>query len=140
MTDNEKTRVELLPPLTLAYIGDAAYELWVRRHLISRGYTRVNELHRLAVKYVNAVTQSRLVSRVEALLTEEEAAVLKRGRNAKSGRQPKNTEVLEYRRATGLEALVGYLYLEGEKERLEEIFHLLVQMVETEENEDLPPG
>ena len=119
-----------LPALTLAYIGDAVYELWVREYLVRQGLAKVNDLHRAAVRYVNALTQSRLVARLEDVLSEEETAVWKRGRNAKSGRQPKNMEMIDYRRATGLEALVGYLYLAGRQDRLTQIFDLLTQLVE----------
>ncbi len=80
--------------MTLAYIGDAVYELWVRRYLVSKGPHRVNDLHHAAVKYVNAGTQSKLVALLEPLLDEKEAAVLRKGRNAKSGRQPKNMEMI----------------------------------------------
>ncbi len=122
----------MLPSLTLAYIGDAVYELWVRQHLISRGCIKVNDLHRMAVKYVNAGTQSELVAHLDAILDEKEAQILKRGRNAKSGRQPKNMEMIDYRRATGLEALVGYLYLLNKQEKLDQIFSLLDQMMESQ--------
>ncbi|HHT64089.1 MAG: Mini-ribonuclease 3 [Bacillota bacterium] len=123
---------EVLSSLTLAYIGDAVYELWVRCYLLSRGPQRVNDLHRETVKYVNAGTQSKFVQLLEPLLDEKEAMVLRKGRNAKSGRQPKKTEMIDYRRATGLEALVGYLYLLNKQERLEEIFSRLVELVERE--------
>ena len=123
---------EFLSPLTLAYIGDAVYELWVRRYLVSKGPHRVNELHREAIKYVNAATQSKLVALLEPVLNEKELAVLRKGRNAKSGRQPKNMDMIDYRRATGLEALVGYLYLLNQPARLEEIFLQLTQLVEKE--------
>lgn len=130
--DKQKTDIDLLSPLILAYIGDAAYELWVRKYLVAQGLTKVNTLHHQAVKYVNAETQSRLVSKLEKILTQEEVAILKRGRNAKSGRQPKSMDMIAYRRATGLEALVGYLYLLGREERLCDIFTVLIQMVEEE--------
>jgi len=118
------------PPLILAYLGDAVYELWVREHLVRQGLCKVNDLHRAAVRYVNAQTQSLLAARLEPLLSEEEVAVWKQGRNAKGGRQPKNMAMIDYRRATGLESLVGHLYLQGEAERLEMIFQLMVQLVE----------
>ena len=105
----------------------------MRNYLISLGYTKVNDLHHMAVKYVNAGTQSRVVSRLTDVLSETEAAVLRRGRNAKSGRQPKNSEMIDYRRATGLESLVGYLYLVGGEERLDMIFAFLVETVEKDE-------
>lgn len=122
-----------MPPLILAYLGDAVYELWVREHLVHRGLCKVNDLHRTAVRYVNAQTQSLLSARLEPLLSPEELQVWKQGRNAKGGRQPKNMEMIDYRRATGLESLVGHLYLKGERGRLETIFQLLVQLVESDQ-------
>ncbi|MDD4753015.1 MAG: ribonuclease III domain-containing protein [Desulfitobacteriaceae bacterium] len=136
MVPNAELDPRLLPPLTLAYIGDAVYELWVRSFLVRKGFTKVNDLHHYAVGFVNADTQSQLVEKLTGFLNEEEATVLKRGRNAKSGRHPKNKGMIEYRRATGLETLVGYLYLLGLNERLEEIFNLLVALVEEETVKD----
>ncbi|MGI6684288.1 MAG: Mini-ribonuclease 3 [Bacillota bacterium] len=130
--NNTSLDPETLSSLTLAYIGDAVYELWVRRYLVSKGSHRVNDLHQEAVKYVNAGMQSKLVGLLEPLLDEKEMAVLKKGRNAKSGRQPKNMEMIDYRRATGLEALVGYLYLSNKQERLEVIFLRLTELMEEE--------
>jgi len=134
MNEERKTWVDLLPPLTLAYIGDAVYELRVRNYLVLKGITKVNVIHRQAVKFVNASTQSKLVAKLDLFLTAEEFAVLKRGRNAKSGRQPKNSDMIEYRRATGLEALIGYLFLSGKQDRLDDIFDILIQMVEAHEH------
>ncbi|MGI6678219.1 MAG: Mini-ribonuclease 3 [Dehalobacterium sp.] len=119
-----------LPALTLAYIGDAVYELWVRKHLIHQGCVRVNALHHQAIKYVNAAAQSELMGLLEPILDDQELRIFKKGRNAKSGRQPKNMDMIDYRRATGLEALVGYLYLLNKQEKLEQIFTILVEMVE----------
>lgn len=119
-----------LSPLALAYIGDAVYEMYVRKHLIEKGITRVNDLHKSAVKYVKATTQAQAVHLIESKLSEEEFRIVKRGRNAKSGQTPKNTDVVEYRYSTGFESLIGYLYLNGEIERLEEIFKIVVAFVE----------
>lgn len=127
--DKITEHAEGLPGLTLAYIGDAVYELWVRNYLVGQGHTKVNDLHRQAVRYVKASTQARLVERLQPILTEEEMDVLKRGRNAKSGHQPKNTEMIDYRMSTGLEALVGFLYLKGRQDRLEEFFYILIELV-----------
>lgn len=121
---------ELLPALTLAYIGDAVYELWVRKHLVTQGCIRVNTLHHQAIKYVNAAAQSELAGRLAPLLDDREMQIFKKGRNAKSGRQPKNMEMIDYRRATGLEALVGYLYLLNKEDKLEQIFMILLEMIE----------
>lgn len=125
----QKQNPDVLPPLTLAYLGDAVYELYVRQQLISRS-VKVHNLHRLAIRRVNNNTQSNLLARIEPELTEKELAVAKRGRNAKSGQVPKNADVLTYRRSTGLEALVGYLYLKQEYERLGWLLNQLETVVE----------
>lgn len=126
---SEDVNPDRAPALVLAYIGDAVYEILVRQHLMESGITKVKELHREAVKFVNAGTQARVVHALENRLTEEEQKVVKRGRNAKSGSPPKNTPVVTYRYGTALEALFGYLYLKDEKERLAEIFELVKTIV-----------
>lgn len=117
--------VQMLPSLALAYIGDAVFELYVRRYLLACGMTNANRLHKSAVTMVCAESQSHLAHDIEPLLTEEEADVLRRGRNAKSGHQPPNVKVTDYRLATGLESLIGYLYLLGRQDRLQVIFEHL---------------
>jgi ribonuclease-3 family protein len=114
-----------LPALALAYIGDAVYELAVREHVLHSGVCKVGELHDKAVAYVRAQRQSALFAEIEALLNAEELEIFRRGRNAKGGHQPPHTSVGTYRRATGLEALIGYLYLKREQERLDSIFAVL---------------
>ncbi|MFZ5942508.1 MAG: Mini-ribonuclease 3 [Bacillota bacterium] len=110
-----------LPSLTLAYIGDAVYELYIRTQALERGNVRVQGLHKESVKMVNAKHQAKLLERIEGKLTEMELAVARRGRNAKSGHVPKNTEVTVYRRSTGFEALIGYLFLKREVNRILEL-------------------
>lgn len=105
-----------LPGLTLAYVGDAVYELYVRRELLKKS-VKAHTLHELAVKRVNNNTQASLLIKLEPELTEIEQSVARRGRNAK-GIVPKNANVQTYRKSTGLEALVGYLYLMKDEERL----------------------
>ena len=107
----------VLPPLSLAYVGDAVSELYVRRNLLKQS-TKVHHLHQLAIRRVNNNTQAALLESILPELTEKEAAIAKRGRNAKSGQVPKNADVVTYRWSTGLEALVGYLYLAKDEERL----------------------
>ncbi|MVP02277.1 Mini-ribonuclease 3 [Paenibacillus lutrae] len=109
---------ELLNPLVLAYIGDAVYEMFVRQYVISLPNQRPNHLHRTTTRYVSAKGQSRALQHMLPLLTEEEAAIVKRGRNAKSGTIPKNADVLEYRHSTAFECLIGYLYYKQSSERL----------------------
>lgn len=102
--------------LELAYLGDTVYDLYVRSHLINRG-GRVRDLHRLAVSFVCAHAQAEALGRIEELLTEDEQAVVRRARNVRQS-PPKNADAAEYHRATALEALIGYLYVTGEGERL----------------------
>ena len=105
-------------PLTLAYIGDAIYDLVIRTIVVERGNRSANNLHKKTVTYVNARVQARMIDALEEELTEEEVAVYHRGRNAKSYTSAKNASIIEYRKATGLEALCGYLYLQGQQERM----------------------
>ena len=108
-------------PLTLAYIGDAVYELVIRSVVVRRGNRPVNDLHRLTIKYVNAGTQAEMIEALADVLTEEEMAVYRRGRNAKPYTKAKNATLQEYRKATGMEALMGYLYLIGATDRMIEL-------------------
>lgn len=108
--------------LSLAHVGDAVYELLVRSRLCMENHTAVTQLHRLTVSQVNAVAQAQAAEKILPLLTEEERSVYKRGRNAKVNSVPHHAEIAQYHAATGLEALFGWLYLQGRKERLEELF------------------
>lgn len=121
----------LVSPLALAYLGDAVYDLYVRQYVLAQASRRVNQLHREATRFVSAKAQARAVRLLEPELTEEEADMLRRGRNAKSHAAPKNTDVLDYRHSTGFECLVGYLYLCKRYERLETILRLSLGLEET---------
>lgn len=105
-------------PLVLAYIGDAVYEIFIRTKVVNGGNAQVNKLHKRSSELVKAASQARLIMSLEEELTEEERAVYKRGRNAKSASMAKNASMKDYRMATGFEALVGYLYLSEQYERL----------------------
>ncbi|MCI1951545.1 MAG: ribonuclease III [Clostridiales bacterium] len=109
-------------PLTLAFIGDGVFELFVRERLVLQGNCPVKELHKHAVKQVQAAAQAMVVPKLEPILSEEEISVLKRGRNAHVGHVPKNASVADYHAATALESLFGYLYLKGDLKRLQELF------------------
>lgn len=111
-------------PLTLAYIGDGVYDLVIRSLVVGRGNTSANQLHHRTSGVVKAKAQSDLVETLLPDLTEEEAAVYRRGRNAKSPTMAKNASMADYRRATGFEALMGYLYLTDAFERLVELVQL----------------
>lgn len=122
-------KAKMLSPLQLAYIGDAVYELCVRTYLIEQSTLSVNELHREAVNFVKAKVQADVILSMEEELTEEEWSIVKRGRNAKTTSVPKNANLIDYKYATGFEALIGYLYLTGQKDRLSEIFHMTLKKV-----------
>ena len=119
-------------PLTLAYMGDCVYEMTIRTLLVSRGNAPVNTLNRKASNLAKAPSQSRMISALidAEALTEEELAVYKRGRNAKSFSTAKNATVNDYRRATGYEALIGWLYLSGRNRRALEIIKLGFEAVD----------
>lgn len=109
-------------PLVLAYIGDSLYDVYVRSRIISEyGGLSAHKMHVKAIKYVQAHGQSEAVKYIEAELSEDELAAYKRGRNTKSYTVPKNADVGEYRRATGFEALIGWLYVGGKTERMNEL-------------------
>lgn len=108
--------------IALAYIGDCVLELEVRRHLLSLGMYDSAALNRNALLYVTARAQSAAFDKIESMLTQDELSYYKRGRNAHTSKTPKSASALEYRRATGFEALFGYLYLSGEQKRVEELF------------------
>lgn len=113
--------VRELSPLALAYIGDACFEILVRSEILD-ARKNPNKLHRESIKFVRAKSQKELFKNIEYKLTEEEFKVFKRGRNAKSHTIPKNADPIDYRIATGVEALFGYLYLLKKYERIREIF------------------
>jgi len=108
-------------PLTLAYIGDGIYDLIVRTVAVERGNEPPNRLHRKTIAYVNAKTQAQMIEALLPDLSDEEVAVYKRGRNAKSYTSAKNASIADYRKATGFEALLGYLYLQDKEERILEL-------------------
>lgn len=117
----EHVDIRSYSPLALAYIGDGIYDLIIRSMIVGKGNTQANLLHRQTSQLVKAHTQSEMIEILLPELTEEELAVYKRGRNAKSPTTAKNATVADYRRATGFEALMGYLYLENQMERMMEL-------------------
>ena len=111
-------------PLVLAFIGDGVYDLIVRTIVVEQGNTHVNLLHKQCSQLVKADAQAAMVERLLPLLSEEETAVYKRGRNAKSGSKARNASLASYKKATGFEALMGYLYLEHKMDRILELVKL----------------
>ncbi len=119
-----------IPALNLAYVGDTIYDLYVRAYLIHTHPETVHTLHLLSAKMVCAQGQARAFFALEGQLTEEELAVYRRGRNAHSGTVPKNANVADYRVATGLETLLGHLWVLGREERIDELMTVAVQVNE----------
>ena len=116
--------------LVLAYMGDAVLEMKVRQHLIAIGVGKPHELQKKAVTYVSAKAQALIVKSLWEQFQEEEQRIIKRGRNARSNTIPKNASVSDYRLSTGFEALLGYLYLSDQQERLDEILDQAVHAIE----------
>lgn len=113
--------IMMLSPLQLAYIGDSVYELLVRTYLITKGIS-VKDLHKATTNYVKAKAQAKYAHELEDKLSEEEKLIIKKGRNAKSNTSPKNTDIIDYKYATGFECLFGYLYLMNQDDRIKELF------------------
>ena len=125
-TSRSIQEVKLLPPLTWAYIGDCVYELYIRTKLINETYMKPHALHIESIKYVKASAQSEILKRIYNDLTEEEKDIVRSGRNAENHHLPKNANVQEYMYATAYEALLGYLYLTKQTQRLQEILKISV--------------
>lgn len=130
--------VKQLNALALAYMGDAVYEQAVREHLLRSGRVKPNVLHREATRYVSAKSQAAVVKMMQqtGFLTEEEQAVMRRGRNAKSGSVPKNTDVVTYNYSSGYEAVIGFLHLLGRTERVQELIGESIAFIEGPKEEE----
>lgn len=115
-------RPELLNPLVLAYIGDAVYEVYVRAFIIGDGAVKTNTLHKCAsTKYVSAKSQAKILDLIIEKLNDTELNIVRRGRNSSPNTIPKNADIADYKKATAFEALIGYLFLSNQTERLDEI-------------------
>lgn len=128
-------KVDTLSPLTLAFTGDAVFSLFVREMLVVDANRPVGKLHKLSVNWVKAEAQSKGMRAILPLLTEKETEVFKRGRNAHTSHTPKNQSGCDYHYATGFEALVGYLYLKDETERLTLLLNEVIKAIEVDESE-----
>ena len=124
MSQQEVNRISMLG---LAHVGDGVYELLTRTELCRKGHTGVQELHRLTVARVRAEAQAQAAERILSLLTEEEMAIFRRGRNTHVNSVPHNAQVSDYHAATGLEALFGWLYLQGKMERIDCLFSAITE-------------
>lgn len=127
---------KLLNPLSLAYVGDAVLEMYVRVHLIQQQASKPHQLHQRAKRYVSAKAQSSALRELNQFLTDDERWHVKRGRNAKSGSVPKNTDLIDYKNSSGLECLLGYLYLADQRQRLEDLLQKIVCIVEGGERDE----
>ena len=127
----DKTELITMSPLVLAYLEDTVYESYIREHLIRQNINKkVNDLHKLAIQYSKAKAQATIIHELQDELTEEEMRIFKRGRNQKPHTSPKNADIIDYKCATGFEALIGYLYLSEDQERLEYIIQKSIQIIE----------
>lgn len=117
--------------LTLAYIGDAYYELKIREYLLEKNLTKVNDLHNAAIKFTSAVNQANAAMvLIEQFYDEEEMQIFKRGRNQNSSHKPKNVDIQTYNKATGFESVIGYLFLKKDSGRLEQLILKTIQILE----------
>ncbi|HBB18912.1 MAG TPA: ribonuclease III [Ruminococcus sp.] len=131
LTDREANAYS---PLSLAFLGDSVYDTLVREHLLMKANMPVSKLHSAKIKLVCAEFQSDAYEKVAEQLSERELAVLKRGRNATGNTVPKHADALQYRRATAIESLFGFLYITGRTERVRELFALIISDEEEAEN------
>ena len=122
--------VRYVNPIVLAYIGDSVYEVYIRTYVLYNQGGYVNKLHKISTKFVRAAAQAKVVHNLENELSEEEWTVVKRGRNQKSNTVPKNADLRDYKYATGFEALIGYLFLLGRKDRIKEIVKRAIEIIE----------
>ncbi len=120
------SEAKLLSPLVWAYVGDSVYELFIRTHLINNSNAKPHKLHIESIKYVKAKAQADILKRITDKLTEDEKDVVRRGRNTENHHVAKNSNVADYSQSTAFEALIGYLYLTEQDERLEEILNMCI--------------
>ena len=113
--------VKMLSPLTWAYIGDSVYEMYIRTYLVNKTKLKPHKLHIESIKYVKVKSQADILKKIECILTSEEKDIVRRGRNAENHHLPKNADPADYMYSTAFEALIGYLYLTKQDERLKEI-------------------
>ena len=124
--DKDVLDVKMLSPLVWAYVGDSVYELFIRTNLVNTSNAKPHKLHLESIKYVKAKAQADILEKIENKLTEEEKEIVRRGRNTENHHVAKNSNVADYSKSTAFEALIGYLYLMKQDERLEEILRLCI--------------
>ena len=122
--EKSETDVNMLSPLTWAYVGDAVYELYIRTNLVNNTKLKPHKLHIESIKYVKAKAQAEILKRIESDLTDEEKDIVRRARNAENYHLPKNADPADYMYSTAFEGLIGFLYLTKKDERLKEILKM----------------
>ncbi len=125
-----KTKVNSMNTTVLAYIGDGVYELAIRKYIVAKGSPHIHGIHKEAVKYVNGASQAKVLKSIFETLSAEEASLAKRARNRKTLSKPKNLDPVTYKLATAFEALIGYLYMLENHERIDEIVKAAIEIVE----------
>lgn len=130
LSQDELVRIS---PLTLAYLGDTVYESYIREYLIRKNvFLKINNLHKMAIIYVRAKSQAKAIKGIEGILEEDELSVFKRARNHKKNTSAKNASMIDYKHSTGFEAVVGYLYLKENRDRLDHIISLSIGIIESD--------
>ena len=127
----KKQDIDMMSPLVWAYMGDAVYEQFVREQIIMQGIAKNGAYHRKAIKYVSAQNQVKILKKIEEFLTDDEKDIVRRGRNSHPHSHAKNADIVDYKWATGFEALIGYLYLTKQNKRLNELLKKCVNMTES---------
>ena len=122
----DNSKVEMMSPLTWAYVGDSVYELFIREHLVETTNLKPHKLHKEAIKFVNAHAQASFLKKILENLSEKEQDIVRRTRNTENHHVPKNADPTDYMYATAFEGLIGYLYLTNQKERLQEILSSII--------------
>lgn len=126
--EKEEVDINLLSPLTWAYVGDAVYELYVRTNLVNKTKLKPHKLHIESIKYVKAGAQAEILKRITEKLTEQEKEIVRRARNAENHHLPKNADPQDYMYSTAFEGLIGYLYLSKQDERLKEVLEMSLEI------------
>ena len=124
--EKNEIEVNMMSPLTWAYVGDAVYELYIRTHLVNKTNLKPHKLHVEAIKYVKAQSQAQAVKKIEVNLTEKEKEIVRRGRNTENHHVAKNASVQEYMYSTAFEALIGYLYWTNQEKRIKELVEMII--------------
>lgn len=136
LTIEKADEARLMQPAVLAFMGDAVFNLFIRERLIMKKLGTSHQLHLISTNYVKAASQARIVKELFGIFSEEEAYIFRRGRNAKSTTVPKNADIQDYRYATAFEAVLGFLYLTGQQERLNHLMMQAANIVEKPEMEN----